>query len=326
MRFAFLAPVVLAACGGSNNKSPDAAAAKDVGFNKPTAALHANKQIGKCSTTTSMTCSGSGDCPNTETCTNLVWTDQGAADLSCLGTASTDTATTVTVTFTTVVKDFQSGNAVPNVKVIAFDNSDASTMFDTEMSDANGNITFTIPPGHKRVGFKMTDASTPPSIMPTFLLNQYFDPSTATQTSPNKIQSVSNATAQTLPALIGETRMPGTGVIAGAMRDCQHREMSNYIATVSSVTGTATPLPGAEAFYFSPNVDLPVHHTQQDASSGDGLFMAIQLPASPTAFVQIWGFKSDADVTSGTLTEVAELQVPVLADTVITGSYEPLRH
>jgi hypothetical protein len=321
-RIAFFA---LVACGNSNKPAVDAAPAKDVGFNKPTAALHANKQVGHCSVTTGTTCSVAGDCPNTEQCTNLVWTDQGPADLACLGTTSGDAATAVTVTFSTTVKDFQSGNLVSGVKVIAFDNSDTSTMFDTQTSDANGAITFTIPTGHKRVGFKMTDTATPPSIMPTFLLNQYFDPNTAAQTSPNKIQSVSNATAQTLPALIGETRVPGTGVIAGALRDCSHHEMSNFIATVSSVSGTATPLTGAEAYYFSSAVDLPVHHTQQDASSGDGLFMVIQLPAAPTAFVQMWGFKNDADVASGTLTQIAELQVPVLADTVITGSYEPLR-
>jgi hypothetical protein len=163
-------------------------------------------------------------------------------------------------------------------------------------------------------------------VMPTFLLNQYFDPNTATQTLPDKIQSVSNATAQTLPALIGETRMPGTGVLAGALRDCKQHFMSNFVATVTSTPGSsASPLVGAEAYYFSPGIDLPVHHTQQDSASADGLFMIIQLPATPTAYVQMWGFKSDADVAGGVLEEIAELQVPVLADTVITGSYEPLR-
>ena len=73
---------------------------------------------------------------------------------------------------------------------------------------------------------------------------------------------MSNATAETLPALIGETRTPGTGVVAGALRDCQHHEISNFIATVSSTSGTATPIDGAETYYFSAGVDLPAHHNQ----------------------------------------------------------------
>lgn len=288
-----------AACGGDTKKSPDAPVAKDVGFNKPTKSLHANMQASGSST----------------------WTEIGPADLSCLGTPNSDVATAVSITYNTAVKDFQSGNNVPNAMVIAFDGVNFAAPFDTKTADANGNISFTIPPGHKRIGFKMTADS----VMPTFLLNQYFDPNMATQTSPAKIQSVSNATAATLPALIGETRMAATGVLAGALRDCAKHEVSNFVATVSSTPGMATPLPGAEAYYFSQSVDLPVHHSQQEASSADGLFMAIQLPATPTAYVQMWGYKSDGDLAADHLTLVAELQVPVLADTVITGSYEPLR-
>jgi len=304
MNVRFVAFTLLAACSSKTNAPM--VDAKDVGFDKPTASLHANMEVTTGGTDT--------------------WMDLGPADLSCLGTASTDMPTAVQVTYTTVVKDFQSGNAVPNVKVTAFDTTNFNAPFDTETSDANGNITFTIPTGHTRIGFQMTDTQTPPSVMPTFLLNQYFDPNTATQTEPNKIQSVSNATAATLPALIGETRMPGTGVVAGALRDCQVHEMSNFIATVSSTSGTSTPLAGAEAYYFSAGVDLPVHHSQQDASSADGLFMVIQLPATQTAYVQMWGYKDDNDLAAGTLSEIAELEVPVLADSVITGSYVPLRH
>jgi hypothetical protein len=165
------------------------------------------------------------------------------------------------------------------------------------------------------------------SAMPTFLLNQYVDPMAVISNMAmlDKIQSVSQATAATLPALIGETRTQGTGVIAGALRDCQHHEMSNFVAMVSSTPGTATPIDGAEAYYFSSAVDLPVHHNQQDSASQDALFMIIQLPQATIAYVQMWGFASDADLAAGTFTEISELAVPVLADTVITGSYEPKR-
>lgn len=292
--------LLAAACSGSSTHKPMPDAPKDVGFTTPTAALEA--------------WDNSGSMP----------VDKGPADLTCYDTPSTDMATTVAITLNTVVKDFQSHNPVPMAHVIAFDNIDYMHPWDTRDADQNGNITFQVPTGRKRFGFEMTtnDGST----LPTFLLFQYLspDPTMTTQTI-DKIQSVSSATAATLPALIGETRTMGTGVLAGALRDCQHHEMSNFIATVSMTPAVATPLSGAETYYFSPGVDLPVHHSQQDASSSDGLFMAIQLPPTTTAYVQMWGFANAADLAAGNLKLISELQVPVLPDTVITGSYEPLR-
>ena len=48
---------------------------------------------------------------------------------------------------------------------------------------------------------------------------------------------------------------------------------------------------------------------------------------SPMGYVQMWGFPTAADMAMGKagLKLIAELQVPLLSDTVITGSYEPLR-
>lgn len=299
--------LILAACGGSDAK-PDAPAAKDVGFNKPTKGVRANMQSGS------------------------TWSDLGPADLTCLNTPSDDMATTVAVTLNTVVKDFQSGNAVPGATVTAFKDIMVDAPFSTVTADTNAYAAVTVPTGTKRFGFKMT--TTDGQTMPTFLLNQYIDPSAAVQppgsdtdkTKSMKIQSVSTSTANTLPALIGETRTPMTGVIAGALRDCQHHEMSNFVATVSSTKGSVTPLAGAEAYYFSAGVELPVHHQQQESASGDGLFMVIQLPAAPTAYVQMWGYLTDADAAAGgDMKLISELQVPVLAETVITGSFEPAR-
>jgi hypothetical protein len=309
----FLALTLLgvAACGGGTQTTPDAAVV-DNGFNKPDKPLMANMESGG------------------------VWTEIGPADLSCLGTPTDDQATAVEVTLNAIVKDFQSGNAVPNAAVTLFDGVDPSAMFAMGTSDSSGDATFTVPAGHTRFGFKMT--TTDGFVMPTLLLNQYLDPNAATQppgtctddngdptTCRMTIQSVSTSTASTLPAIIGVSRTTGTGVLAGALRDCQQHEMSNFIATVSSTEGTATPLAGAAAYYFSASVGLPAHHSQQDAASGDGLFMVIELPATPTAYVQMWGYPTQADIDADNLKLIAELQVPVLPDTVITGSYEPLR-
>jgi hypothetical protein len=294
-----LTSLTLAACGGGEETPPDAN--NDIGFTTPTVTLKANMEL-----------------------SDDNWMEIGDADMTCLNTASDDVASTVAVTLNTKVTDFQSGSPVPSSMVIAFPNQDQGNPFDTQTSDSNADISFTIPVGTKRFGYKMTSSNA----LPTLLLNQSLSsPSTAVQTG-GKIQSVSNATAATLPALIGQTRIQGTGVVAGALRDCQGHEVSGFIATMSATPTTATPMDGAEAYYFSSGVGLPVHHNQQAASSEDGLFMIIQVPTTgATGYVQMWGFPTAADLAMGMpgLKLIAELQVPIFGDTVITGSYEPLR-
>ena len=87
----------------------------------------------------------------------------------------------------------------------------------------------------------------------------------------------------------------------------------------------ATPIDGTEAYYFNPSANIPIKHTQADAAREDGIFMLIQVPVSSAAYVQAWGFPTQADLDGGTMKLVSELKVPVIADTVITGSFEPLR-
>jgi hypothetical protein len=290
-----------AACGGSGSSSdtsmPDAKPT-DIGFNRPTAPMMANHD-------------DLGD---------DMWTEIGPADFECLGTPAADPPTTVAVELSTVVRDFQSDNLVPNTNIVVFRDQDQSMVLDTQMADGDAAVTFTLPVGTQRFGFKMTSDSA----LDTLLLNQKVNPDDAAQTL-GSIKSVSKTTAQTLPALIGVSRTAGTGVLAGAMRDCQDREVSNFIATVSTTPGTVTHAAGTDTYYFSESVGLPVRHSQQAAGSKNGLFMIIELEPAATAYVQVWGYRTAADVTADNLELVAELETAVVAETVITGSYEPLR-
>lgn len=288
------AAALAAACGGDGDPPvPDAPPAVDIGFNKPTASLKANVNE----------------------------MEVGPADLSCLGAPADDPPTTVAVELATTVRDFQNSTTpVPNAVVTAFRNADVGQVFDTKTADGDGKVTIDIPIGVARFGFKMTD----PSSLDTLLLNQKVAPDEPMQML-GSINTVSQTTATLLPALINKNRTPGTGVLAGAMRDCQRREISNFIATVSSTRGTVTHLPGADAYYFDPQGGLPVRHNQRGAASADGLFLIIQIPVAATAFVQVWGYPTDADLAGDQLKLIAELEAPVIADTVITGTYEPLR-
>ncbi|MCW5804227.1 MAG: hypothetical protein KIT31_17780 [Deltaproteobacteria bacterium] len=286
-----------AACGDDGGAAPDAPP-KDIGFNKPTKSLKGNREVA-----------------------DNQWMELGPADLACLGTPSADAATTVDVALSTKVTDFQSGNLAPGTSVIAFPNQSIGQPFGAAVvADEMAKLTLTIPTGTKRFGFKMTSDSA----LDTLLLNQTVLPDMAAQML-GQIQSVSKTTAQTLPALIGVSRTAGTGVLAGAVRDCANHEISNFIATVSSTKGEVNHVDGADTYYFSSSVGLPVRHSQKAASSEDGLFMIIELQAAPKAFVQVWGYVNDTDLAADKLTLVAELETAVITDTVITGSYEPLR-
>ncbi len=280
------------ACGGGDAITADAGT--DVGFDPPTKTLKANMQGSDSS-----------------------WSEVGDADLThCVA----DVATATAVTLNTTITDFQVGTTVGSATVAAFPDIATGAVFDTQTSAASGAISFTIPAGTKRFGFKLTG-----DFFPTFLLNQYIVPATVTAgvtTEPSKVQSVSAATAGELPALIGQARTPGTGVLAGALRDCNHHEISNYVVTVSTTSGTPTPIAGSSSYYFT-LLEVPAHHNQQNAAGQNGLFMAIQLPVATTSYVQAWGFPTAADLASGTMKLISELAVPVLADTVITGSLEP---
>jgi len=309
LAFTFFSLSAVAACGGDDGDSMPDAATDDSGFLTPTVSLKANREIPM---------------------TDGEWEELGPVDLT---SCAPDAASANAVTLNLLVTDFQSDQAVPSAAVTIFQNQDHTAPFDMDTANTDAELTVTVPTGTKRFGYKMTSSNA----LPTFLLNQKLDSSTAA-TQPEgtcapapcrkEIQSVSNATAATLPALIGQTRIQGTGVVAGALRDCMDREISGFIATVSSTQGTATPITGSEAYYFDPSVGLPVNHRRAQSSKNDGLFMIIQLPASiPTGYVQMWGFPTDADLAMGKagLKLIAELPVPILADTVITGSYEPLR-
>lgn len=303
---ATLASLSLVACeGDGGDAAPDTGAEPDavvdLGFNTPTVTLKANDEVSEGR-----------------------WTEIGPADLSCLDTPSDDAASAVAVTIDTRVTDFQSGNSVPGASVQVFKDQNYLVVEDTATADTSAMVSVDLPAGTRRFGYKVTASSA----MPTLLLNQALASSDGPTQTVGEIQSLSNATAAALSSDSGQPRTPGTGLVAGALRDCAGNAISGFIATVSSTPAQPNPLPGAAAYYFSAGGGLPRHHDQQGFASADGRFMIIEVPSSsPTGYVQLWGFPTGADLALGRagLKLIAELRVPVLADTVILGAYEPLR-
>jgi hypothetical protein len=259
--------------------------------------------------------------PDSVTKANEDGAEVGNANWDCLGTANPDVPTTTDIALSGLIEKFGADGVQDGVTVEVFAGTNFQTILDTTdaPTDINGGYSLTVPMGHARYGFRMTGSE----IMDTFLLNQYFEPANATQT--RNISVVTTGIAAALPALVGIQRTEGTGVLAGAMRDCDGREVSFAVATVSSTAGAADHLEGAQTYYIDAGAGLPVRHDQLIHTDDNGLFAVFELPVTATAYIQIWGFIDDADLADGEMTLLAELASPVVADTVITGSIDPLR-
>jgi len=253
--------------------------------------------------------------------TGGIWVEVGPADFSCFNTPNSDVATTVDVTISGPVRDFQTDNELPDAVVTAYaDTNFAGTGLATATADIDGNYTMVIPSGQTRLAYKVELEFA----LPTFSLNNSLDPNMATQSVEQ--QSVSELTANALPAFIGVTRTVGLGVLAGTLRDCNDDEVSGAIATVSSVAGMPMHLDGAQTYYFSAgSTSLPVRHSQQENTNTDGIFIVIELPPNSASMLQVYGYLPGQNPMTDELTLVGEISSPVLADSVVTASMEPLR-
>ena len=249
------------------------------------------------------------------------WTEVGPANWDCLNQPSEDQPLATDVTLTGTVEDFQSGDALPGAMLTAFNDTNlGGSGVASTTSDVDGNFSVTLPSGSERIAFKVDHEDA----LPTFTLNQLYAPDVAEQT--DTINSVSLLTANALPAFIGVTRTVGLGILAGSIVDCDGNEVGGAIATVSSTSGSVTHLEGAQTYYFSAlSTSLPVRHEQQLNTNSDALFVVIELPVASTAFLQVWGFVDGQDPATDELTLLAEIPSPVLADSVITASLDPLR-
>ena len=195
------------------------------------------------------------------------------------------------------VNDFQTGNTLAGATVEAFNSAiDFSSAVTMATTDASGAYTLTLPIGTpSRMAWRMKHPDA-------------------------------------LPAFIGVNRTPGLGVLAGAIRDCDRQPVMHAIATLSSTSSVGNATPGfvsdAQVYYFSAgaSLSLPVQRSIRTDSNKDGLFVIIEIPptsAGQTYFLQVWAYKTAADVTSNTLSLVSEFESVVIGDSVIVVDMDP---
>lgn len=257
-----------------------------------------------------------------------VWTEIGDANWSCLDTPASDNPSTQAIALVGTVRDLQDANAVGAAVITAFpgsmvtDNSGMAISSDVAGSRGDYSIVLDmLPAGQYRFGFKVEATG----YLKNYLLNEYFDPATATQA--RNLSVVSESFAAAMPAFIGVSVDPSDGLVIATFRDCAGRAVSNAVATVSSTSGTVTHLPGAATYYFSAAASsLPVRHSQAPIMSKDGMFMVLGLPPQTApAYIQIWGFPTATALADGTMMLLAELASPIEPNVVITGTLEAKR-
>ncbi len=249
-----------------------------------------------------------------------VWTEIGPANYDCLETPSTDEPTTVPVALTGRSSDWQTGDAVLAAEIAFFDYPDLGVPLVTVTTDSNGEYSVSLPAGTGRLAVRASHDEF--HAMTT--INAALAPDAPEQTL--DVNIVSPLTLNALPAFIGVMRTPGLALGVGTTLDCDGNHVGGAIATVSSSSGTPAHREGATTYYFSAgSTSLPVRHSQASATNKDGMFMTIEVAPRDSAFVQVWGFPTPADLATGNLVLLCELTAPLTADALFDARCEPRR-
>ncbi len=258
---------------------------------------------------------------------NGVWVDQGAADWSCLNTPSSDQPSTGTIQLGGRVIDFQSGAGVGAAAIVAYSPSTSTGVgMATSSSGAASRGDYAmalqmLPSTSTRYTF-VTSAQ---GYTGTYLLDQYVPPAA---TASRDLVTISDATMTSLPAFIGLTRTPNSALVIGDIVDCQGRAVSNAVALATRTRSQLDQVAGALSFYFSAGAtSLPVRANQAAVSNLDGRFMILDVPPIASGFaVQILGYRTQAELSAGTLTQLAQLWSPAQPGTAVTAVWPPRRN
>ena len=160
-----------------------------------------------------------------------------------------------------------------------------------------------LPSGPRRYGFTLAADG----YVRSHVLGKYYPPGNAAS---DDLHVVSEATATALPAFVGVERDVTKAMYIGMMLDCQGRHVSNAVAGLSLVPTTLVDA-GGKTFYFSAgSTSLPVRHNIEPVMNVDGLFTVLDASPGAGPHVQVWGFRTQADLIAGTLTLLAEIAAP----------------
>jgi len=251
-----------------------------------------------------------------------------AADFSCLGTL-TQPAPGAVISFNMTVKDFQEDNPVPDV-CIKFYADDVVPATDTcnpasdLVTDVDGVVTV-MDAARSWYAYRIFPQMGPTPATTIVGSVQYNEASPSDASGQVDGNSVSQATINLIPTVLGFRREAGTAVVAGTINDCGDEPV--YGARVQLYAASGEPIAegrlGSEPHYkYFDGDDFP--NSTQPWSHRDGLFVIanLRVPADGTPFFM---------ELRGRLTEGGEVQVlgceqgTLFADTVTILNVGPTR-
>lgn len=223
-----------------------------------------------------------------------------------------DPSCQVPVTLDGAVADFQTDDAVPDATVQVWTSDD--------IGGANPSVTQADADGRfEAEAVSCTPfaygTSTPPEwdeTVDTYEVHQVYGYAD-NGTTPATFNSVSQATSQLIPALIGVSWDETTAVIAGTAYDCT--ETPIQYAQVFLHDGNGNVPASGDIYYFSESggTSLPTDKASQPYTNTNGLWVAINVPAG-TWTVEMWGW--DAATSAHVKLGATVLQVVAGAMTI----------
>jgi hypothetical protein len=238
-------------------------------------------------------------------------------DLTCLGVTRVDTVTTQNINLAVTVADLQNGGTVATPAIAGFDALEYTTPFSMVTGNSSGIGTLALPQGTGRFGISANAGG----YRQTFTLDLIQTPTGMNQA--RTVRAMSTASASTYPALVGQTQANGEALILGRLYDCQQHPIANFIATLSSSSGFVNHVPGVSTYYTNASTGLPASQTSRRDSDPDGRYMILHAPATPTAYLQMWGYPTSLDLTNLNLRLLAELPITITADGVFITEHDP---
>ncbi len=249
------------------------------------------------------------------------------ANMSCFGMTSAP-AGGENVDFTLRIREFRTDDVLEGLCVkfyadnmpVAGDSCDPSTDLVTA---ADGTVSVTAPAGgwYAYRVFPKDGPSPSLQIAGSVQINEPA-PESPTQVEGN---SVSQATLNLIPTVLGFTQQPGTALIAGTVFDCDESPVYGTVVRVfredgsEILEGTRSPEPHYR--YFDGD-DFP--KSDQPWTHADGIFTLANVPVADDGefvFVEVWGRRS-AEAEP----EVISCErLPLFADTISIVNMAPLR-
>ena len=224
-------------------------------------------------------------------------------DNTCIGGSfrEVDPAKQVEVSFNGEVHDFQTEDTVPDATVKYWFSDDISGSPDEEhTADGDGRFTTTLKVCTPQAYGTFTPVDWEETV-DTYEVHQIYGYD-ADGSIDEWVNSVSVATSNIIPAVIGIEWDETTGIIAGTAYDCGtgvegEPEFFGH-AQIFIHDGNGTPPEAGEVFFFDDN-DLPAAASSvSDVNPNNGLWVAVNVPVG-TWTVEMWGYDGAEYVNLG---------------------------